>query len=82
MNVKTWEPYIGLTIIETKMCKTRWFLHDHIEGFAFNLKELGWLKGQEVQIIMEDENLIFKCGESMERALVRDWGLEFQYMLV
>ncbi len=42
------------------MCKTRWFLHDHIEGFAFNLKELGWLKGQEVQIIMEDENLIFK----------------------
>lgn len=60
MNVKTWEPYIGLKIIEIKMCKTRWFLHDHIEGFAFNLKELGWLKRQEVQIIMEDANLNFK----------------------
>jgi hypothetical protein len=40
---------------------------------AFNLKELGQLKGQEVQIILEDNNLIFtqlyKLSE-VERTLV------------
>lgn len=33
---------------------------DYVGCFDFNLKELGWLKGQKVHIILEDDDPIFK----------------------
>jgi len=52
------------------MCTTQQLLQNYIGCFAFNLKELGWLKGQEEQIILEDENPIFRRPNEVERALV------------
>jgi len=52
------------------MCTTQQLLQNYIGCFAFNLKELGWLKGQEERIILEDENPIFRRPNEVERALV------------
>jgi len=49
-------------------------LQNYVGCFAFNLKELGRLKKQKVQIVLEDDNSIFgrpyRLNE-MERALVQ-----------
>jgi hypothetical protein len=49
-------------------------LQDYVSCFALSLKELGQLKKQEVQIVLEDDNLIFRRPyrlNEMERALVQ-----------
>jgi len=38
---------------------------DFIKYFAFYLKELSHLRGQEVQIILEDDNPIFKWFDKL-----------------
>ncbi len=48
-------------------------LHDYVECFAFNLKKLGRLKGHKVQIILGDDNPIFRKPyrlDEVERDLV------------
>jgi hypothetical protein len=43
------------------------------------LKELGQLKGQEVKIVLEDDNLIFKQPyrlSEIERAFIQAWTIE------
>ncbi len=76
MTAETWDPKIGPTIIGGEVHETRWIIQDFIRCFAFNLKELGQLGGQEVQIILEDDNPIFKQPyklSEVERALVQMW---------
>ncbi len=49
-------------------------MQDYVSCFALSLKELGQLKKQEVQIVLEDDNLIFRRPyrlNEMERALVQ-----------
>ncbi len=69
----TWEPNIGPMIIKDEMCTTQRPLHDYVECFVFDLKKLGQLKGHKVQIISEDDNLIFRKPyrfNEVERALI------------
>jgi len=70
LTTTAWEPNIGPMVIRDEMCTTQQLLQNYIGCFAFNLKELGRLKGQEVRIILEDENPIFKRPSEVERALV------------
>ncbi len=73
LTTTTWEPNIGPTIIRDEMRTTQRPLHDYVECFAFNLKKLGQLKGHKVQIILEDDNPIFKRPyklSELERTLV------------
>lgn len=73
LTTTTWEPNIGLTIIKDEMRTTQRPLHDYVECFAFNLKKLGRLKGHKVQIILGDDNPIFRKPyrlDEVERDLV------------
>jgi hypothetical protein len=52
----------------------QWLLQLYVSCFAFSLKDLGQLKGQEVCIILENDHLIFKQAyelSEVERALVQ-----------
>jgi hypothetical protein len=53
---------------------TQWSLQNYVGCFAFNLKELGQLKGHKVYITLEDDTpnfrLPYKLSE-VERALVQ-----------
>jgi hypothetical protein len=74
MTTKIWDLRIGTTIIRGEVHEAQWIIQDFIGCFAFNLKELGQLKGQEVQIILEDDNLIFRKLyklSDVEKALVK-----------
>jgi len=54
-------------------------LHDFIRCFTFSLKELGQLKGQDIQIIFEHDNPIFRQPyklSEVERALVHVQTIE------
>jgi hypothetical protein len=44
-------------VTRNEVQEIQWLLQDHVGCFAFNLKELGQLKGYEVQIALEDDNL-------------------------
>jgi hypothetical protein len=49
-------------------------LHDYVHCFAFNLKELGKFKRQEVHISLDDDTLIFQRPyklNDMELVLVK-----------
>jgi hypothetical protein len=51
-------------------------LQDFIGCFAFSLKELDQIKGQEVWIVLEDDNPIFRWPyklNGVERTLVQTW---------
>jgi hypothetical protein len=52
-----------LAITRGEVHETRRIIQNFIGCFVFYLKELGQLKGQEVQIILEDDNPIFRLNE-------------------
>ncbi len=61
-------------VTRDEMLEIQWLLQDHVGCFTFSLKELGHLRGQEVWIVLEDDNPIFKQPyrlSEMERALVQ-----------
>ncbi len=60
LTTTTWEPNIGPPIIRDEMCTTQRPLHDYVECFAFNLKKLCQLYKHKVQIILENDNPIFR----------------------
>lgn len=53
------DPNTNPIVIGGKMHKTRWLQHNYIRCFAFNLKTLGQLKGQDIHIF-QDDNANFK----------------------
>jgi hypothetical protein len=62
---KTWDLKIGPTIIRGEVHEAQWIMPNFIKYFASSLKELGHLRGQEVQIILEDDNPIFKWFDKL-----------------
>ncbi len=54
LTISTWEQNIDPMVIRDEMFIAPWSLHDYVGFFAFNLKELGQLKGEEVCITLED----------------------------
>ncbi len=47
-------------IIRGEVQEVLWLLHNYIGCFAFSLKGLSQLEGQEFQIVLEDDNPIFR----------------------
>jgi hypothetical protein len=74
LTTKTWDSKIGPTIIGGEVHETQWIIQDFIGCFAFNLKELGQLKRQEIQIILEDDNLIFRQTYKLTHSQVTGWN--------
>jgi hypothetical protein len=58
VTIETWDPRIGPIITESEVHEIQQTIRDFIGCFLFNLKELGQLKGQKVQIILKDDNPI------------------------
>jgi hypothetical protein len=58
--VETWDLRIFPTVIRGEVHEAHWIIQDFTKCFAFILKELGQLRGEEVRIILEDDNPIFK----------------------
>ncbi len=51
-----------------------WLLQNYIGCFAFSLKDLNQLEGQKVQIVLEDDNPIFRQlykPSEVERTLIQ-----------
>jgi hypothetical protein len=74
VTAKTWDPWINPVVIGGEVHETWQIIWNFIRCFAFSLKELGQLKWQEVQIILEYDNLIFKQPykfSEVERTLVQ-----------
>jgi hypothetical protein len=57
---KTWNLGIGPVITRGEVHEAQKLLQDFTGCFAFNLKELGQLRGQEIRIILEVDNPIFR----------------------
>jgi len=72
--VKTWEPKVGPMAIKGEVLEILWLLQSYIGCFAFSLKDLSQLKGQEVQIVLEVDNPIFRRlhkPSEVERTLIQ-----------
>ncbi len=83
MTTKTSKLKIGLVVIKGEMLKTQWLLQKYIWCFDFSLKELCQLKGQEVHIILEDDNSIFKWPyklNEVEKAFAQAKTINFLYV--
>jgi hypothetical protein len=83
MTTKTRELKIGLIVIRGEMRKTQWLLQKYIWCFGFSLKEPGQLKGEEVHIMLEDDDSIFKWPyklNEVEKALVQAKTVKLLYV--
>ncbi len=74
--IETWDPKISLAVTRGEVHETQWIIWNFTRRFAFNLKELAQLRGQEVRIILKDDNPIFRQPyrfNEVERTLVQTW---------
>jgi hypothetical protein len=56
---KNWEPQIGLVVIKNEWSRIQQVLRSYKNGFAFNVNDLGSLKGHEICIELTNDMPIF-----------------------
>jgi len=74
MTIKTWGSKVGPMAVRGEVQEVLWLLQNYIGCFAFSLKDLNQLEGQKVQIVLEDDNPIFRQlykPSEVERTLIQ-----------
>jgi len=70
VTTKTWDPIISSIVTTCEVYEAQWIIWNFTKCFAFSS---GQLRGQEVWIILEDDNPIFRQPyrlSEVERTLV------------
>eukprot|EP00245_Coleochaete_scutata_P000411 TRINITY_DN1051_c1_g1_i1.p1 TRINITY_DN1051_c1_g1~~TRINITY_DN1051_c1_g1_i1.p1 ORF type:complete len:1227 (+),score=252.29 TRINITY_DN1051_c1_g1_i1:430-3681(+) len=75
ITAETWEPEVGSAMGQAEGSTLRGMLRGRTDCFAFGLKDLGSLKGQELRIDLDDDRPVFRRPyrhSQAERDMIRD----------